>query len=340
MNKFSEDKKIKEIFNIKESVPDNINSIFDDFINKNVKEEKRNNIKVKKENIRKVLSIAASFIIVIVASETIYASITGKSLIILFNINEGEYKNSIISVNKQVSDSDIKVELETYAIDQNAVVVNYKISSDKELNFIDKKDNIVAEKQVNKNTHIDIDKQNYLQNDKTYTIATLYSIEKFDSVLDKFELNIKISEIAGIKGELNFDINLDKSNKKENKISFYDDINLKDTNRIAIKTNYTPISMDVKSVSTSDFSTMMNITIYSVQNGVKQSEKIEHKKDITAMSEEYNNPKWNETENFIFEVKDENENELLFSEYAYTRAEWIKNEKIIFPDLSSEVKYI
>ena len=126
--------------------------------------------------------------------------------------------------------------------------------------------------------------------------------------------------------------------KKENKISFYDDINLKDTNRIAIKTNYTPISMDVKSVSTSDFSTIMNITIYSVQNGVKQSEKIEPKKDITAMSEEYNNPKWNETENFIFEVKDENENELLFSEYAYTRAEWIKNEKIIFPNLSSEVK--
>ena len=40
----------------------------------------------------------------------------------------------------------------------------------------------------------------------------------------------------------------------------------------------------------------------------------------------------------IFEVKDENENELLFSEYAYTRAEWIKNEKIIFPNLSSEVK--
>lgn len=226
-----------------------------------------------------------------------------------------------------MSDSDIKVELETYAIDQNAVVVNYKISSDKELNFIDKKDNIVAETQVNKNTHIDIDKQNYLQNDKTYTIATLYSIEKFDSVLDKFELNIKISEIAGIKGEWNFDINLDKSNKKENKISFYDDINLKDTNRIAIKTNYTPISMDVKSVSTSDFSTIMNITIYSVQNGVKQSEKIEPKKDITAMSEEYNNPKWNETENFIFEVKDENENELLFSEYAYTRAEWIKMKK-------------
>ncbi len=31
-------------------------------------------------------------------------------------------------------------------------------------------------------------------------------------------------------------------------------------------------------------------------------------------------------------------NELLFSEYAYTRAEWIKNEKIIFPNLSSEVK--
>ncbi len=55
------------------------------------------------------------------------------------------------------------------------------------------------------------------------------------------------------------------------------------------------------------FSTIMNITIYSVQNGVKQSEKIEPKKDITAMSEEYNNPKWNETENFIFEVKDENE---------------------------------
>ena len=221
MNKFNEDKKIKEIFNIKESVPDNINSIFDDFINKNVKEEKRNNIKVKKENIRKVLSIAASFIIVIVASETIYASITGKSLISLFNINEEEYNNSIISVNKQVSDSDIKVKLETYAIDQNAVVVNYKISSDKELNFIDKKDNIVAETQVNKNTHIDIDKQNYLQNDKTYTIATLYSIEKFDSVLDKFELNIKISEIAGIKGEWNFDINLDKSNKKENKILYF-----------------------------------------------------------------------------------------------------------------------
>ena len=56
------------------------------------------------------------------------------------------------------------------------------------------------------------------------------------------------------------------------------------------------------------------------------------------MSEEYNNPKGNETGNFIFEVKDENENELLFSEYAYTRAEWIKNEKIIFPNLSSEVK--
>ena len=45
-------------------------------------------------------------------------------------------------------------------------------------------------------------------------------LKKFDSVLDKFELNIKISEIAGIKGEWNFDINLDKSNKKKIKYLF------------------------------------------------------------------------------------------------------------------------
>lgn len=73
---------------------------------------------------------------------------------------------------------------------------------------------------VNKNIHIDVDKQNFERNDNTYIISTLYSIEKFESNLNSFELNIKVTEIAGVKGEWNFDLKLDKTNKVENKVSF------------------------------------------------------------------------------------------------------------------------
>ena len=239
------DEEIRKLFNKTETVPDNINNLFDNFINNTVKkEEKKNNvIKLKPSKAKKVASIAASFAGVVLASGTIYAAITGKSIVGLFNINEDKYNNSIVSVNDEVLNSDISVTLETYAIDQNAVIVNYKIQSNKELNFIKNSDNIVVDTMVNKNIHIDVDKQNFERNDNTYVISTLYSIEKFESNLNSFELNIKVTEIAGVKGEWNFDLKLDKNNKVENKVSFYDEQNLKDTNRIAIKTNYTPISM-------------------------------------------------------------------------------------------------
>lgn len=336
------DEKIRNLFNKTETVPDNINNLFDNFINNTVKkEEKKNNvIKLKPNKAKKVASIAASFAGVVLASGTIYAAITGKSIIGLFNINEDKYNNSIVSVNDEVSDSDISVTLETYAMDQNAVIVNYKIQSDKELNFIKNSNNIVVDTMVNKNIHIDVDKQNFERNDNTYIISTLYSIEKFESNLNSFELNIKVTDIAGVKGEWNFDLKLDKTNKIENKVSFYDEQNLKDTNRIAMKTNYTPISMNVTSISVSEFSTLMNLTIFANQNGVKDENKIEPKKDISALSSEYNDPKWNEEEQFLFEVKDEFGNDLLSSKYVYTRSEWIKNEKLLFPNFSSDTKKI
>ena len=133
------DEEIRKLFNKTETVPDNINNLFDNFINNTVKkEEKKNNVIAKK-----VASIAASFAGVVLASGTIYAAITGKSIIGLFNINEDKYNNSIVSVNDEVLNSDISVTLETYAIDQNAVIVNYKIQSNKELNFIKNSDNIL-----------------------------------------------------------------------------------------------------------------------------------------------------------------------------------------------------
>lgn len=336
------DEEIRKLFNKTETVPDNINNLFDNFINNTVKkEEKKNNvIKLKPSKAKKVASIAASFAGVVLASGTIYAAITGKSIVGLFNINEDKYNNSIVSVNDEVLNSDISVTLETYAIDQNAVIVNYKIQSNKELNFIKNSDNIVVDTMVNKNIHIDVDKQNFERNDNTYVISTLYSIEKFESNLNSFELNIKVTEIAGVKGEWNFDLKLDKTNKVENKVSFYDEQNLKDINRIAVKTNYTPISMNVTSISTSEFSTLMNITIFANQNGVKDENKIEPKKDISALSSEYNDPRWSEEEKFLFEVKDELGNDLLSSEYTYTRTDWIKNEKLLFPNFSTDNKKI
>ena len=192
------DEEIRKLFNKTETVPDNINNLFDNFINNTVKkEEKKNNvIKLKPSKAKKVASIAASFAGVVLASGTIYAAITGKSIVGLFNINEDKYNNSIVSVNDEVLNSDISVTLETYAIDQNAVIVNYKIQSNKELNFIKNSDNIVVDTMVNKNIHIDFDKQNFERNDNTYIISTLYSIEKFESNLNSFELNIKVTEIA------------------------------------------------------------------------------------------------------------------------------------------------
>ena len=177
------DEEIRKLFNKTETVPDNINNLFDNFINNTVKkEEKKNNvIKLKPSKAKKVASIAASFAGVVLASGTIYAAITGKSIVGLFNINEDKYNNSIVSVNDEVLNSDISVTLETYAIDQNAVIVNYKIQSNKELNFIKNSDNIVVDTMVNKNIHIDVDKQNFERNDNTYVISTLYSIEKFES---------------------------------------------------------------------------------------------------------------------------------------------------------------
>ncbi len=340
MKDFKQDQKIKQIFNKKEFVPDNINNIFDNFINENLQKQaiKNNVINMKSSKIKKIISFVASFFLAIVASGTIYAVVTGQSLIGLFNINEDKYKKHVVSVNEQISDSDISITLEDYAIDNNAVILNYNISSNKKLNFIKGEENIVATTYVNKNIHIDIDKQNYLEDNNLYKLSTLYSIEQFESVLDEFELNIKISKIAGVSGNWEFNVNMNKSDIIENKTySFYDDISMKDTNRIAIKTNYTPISMNVKDVSVSDFSTMMNITIFSTQNGVKEENKIEPKKAISALSEEYKDERWNETENFIFEIKDNYGNELALLNYSYIRDEWIKDEKILFPNLNPEI---
>ena len=84
----------------------------------------------------------------------------------------------------------------------------------------------------------------------------------------------------------------------------------------------------------------MNITIFANQNGVKDENKIEPKKDISALSSEYNDPRWSEEEKFLFEVKDELGNDLLSSEYTYTRNDWIKNEKLLFPNFSTDNKKI
>jgi hypothetical protein len=162
-------------------------------------------------------------------------------------------------------------------------------------------------------------------------------IDQFEESLNEFTLDIEITEIAGVEGDWKYSIKLNKSDIKENKTySFYDYEEFMTSERIAVKTNYTPIALDVKNVSISDFSSVMEITWYSVQNGVPEEKRIEPKKIISAMSPEYNTNEWNEVESFVLEVKDSDDNILLLEDYDYTRAEWVLEEKLLFPNLEKD----
>lgn len=347
MNDNQKDKILKSKFNTEEKVPDNINNIFDKFIEENItnKTKSENNVKTKSNIIqfrktKKVLSAVASTASVLFIGGTIYAAVTGKSLISLFNINEEKYQEHLISVNEQVTSEDINVELIEYAVDHNAVIVNYKVTSEKELNFIENRDNLIAKSTVNDGSiELNIDNQNFMEYEGSYIVSTLYAIEQFEETLDKFSLKIEISKIAGSTGKWEFNLNIDKSQTIENRTyTYYNKQTFLDTNRIPIKTNYLPISMNVGTVSISDFSTAISITIFNNQVGIPEEHKLDPKKDIWGNSPETQTKEWKQIENFLFELENDKGEVLGTVDYDYTRKERIKQDRIFFKNISSEVK--
>ncbi len=123
-------------------------------------------------------------------------------------------------------------------------------------------------------------------------------------------------------------INLDENNMIK---YYYNDIkNYEITNRVPIKTNYTPIVVEVKSVYTNSDYGVMNVNIYNNQNSIEDSRRIDPVNNINIASEEYFSNKWSETEPLIFEIKDDNDNTVFSYNYDYTRMDLIKNEKLIF----------
>ncbi len=334
MNKFQKDKIIKSKIYSNDEIPENIENIFDKFIEENINSKSEQKI-VKLSKTKKITSAVASSLICIFASGAIYAAVTGESLISLFNINKDKYQEDVISVNEKITDQGITVNLVEYAVDHNAIIVNYQISADKPLDFEKGNDNIVARTKVNgESIELNINNQKFIENDEGYTVSTLYSIEQFEESLNEFTLDIEIIEIAKCEGNWKFKANINKSEIKENrKYSFYDRKNLKDKNRIPLKTNYTPISMNVGTVSVSDFSTVINMTFFNNQNGISNDKKLEPKKIITAQSSEVKNSQWNETEQFFIEIQNDKGDVLDFEDYDYTRSKMIRYEKIIFQNL-------
>lgn len=347
MNDKAFDKKIKSKLNSPGQVPDNINKIFDNFIAENLKQNSaRNNIiKVKFSTPKKLITAVASALTTLVAGGAIYAAVTGNSVLELFNINKEKYEQELVSVNEQVTSNDINLILEEYAMDHNAIVVNYTIKTDKTLNFEEGKDNMVIETFANNDIHMKVDKQNYVVDSENnlYKVSTLYSIEQFENTLDQFTLNINVKEIAGIEGEWQFNIDMDKSEKEENRTyGFNEDFHV-GSNRIPIKTNYLPIAISVENVSISDFSTMINIIMYSSQYGIPEEQKIEPKKEIGKWYPETQTKEWYEVEPLKFEVTDNFGNILLDQDYDYTRADetheikFSQYEKLIFPNIDKDI---
>ena len=347
MNDKEFDKKIKSKLNSPEHVPDNVNKIFDKFIDENLKQNSaRNNIiKVKFSTPKKLVTAAASVLTTLVAGGAIYAAVTGNSVLDLFNINKEKYEQELITVNEQVTSNDINLTLEEYAMDHNAIVVNYVVTTDKTLNFEENKDNIVIETFANNDIHLKVDKQNYAvdKDNNIYKISTLYSIEQFENTLDKFTLNINVKEIVGIKGEWNFDIDMDKSEKEENRTYSFNEDSYYGSNRIPVKTNYLPIAVSVENASISDFSTVMNVTIFASQYGIPEDQKIETKKEIYGGYPELQNEEWYEVEPLNFEVTDNFGNTLLDQDYDYTRADEtselkvMQYEKLMFPNVDKDI---
>ena len=339
MRDFQKDKIIKSRFSTNEKIPDNINNIFDKFIYNNITTKFEPKI-IKFSKTKKVLSAVASTTAVVLAGGTIYAAITGNSLISLFNINEEKYNEDLVSVNEQITNQDIVVELTQYAVDHNAVIVNYKISSKKELNFKKNTDNLVIKSNINNNNiELNVDNQNFLSDNGSYIVSTLYSIEQFGTTMDKFSLNIEISKIADIDGIWNFNLEIDKSKIEENReYSFIDSENLNDENRMPLKTQYMPISYSVKNLSISDFSSVIDLQMFYNQNGVEQQNRIEPKKDLSLLSDETKDERWQEVEKFVFVVEDDNENILISKNYDYTRKVAIDEVKLRFPNVEKDIK--
>ena len=339
MRDFQKDKIIKSRFSTNEKIPDNINNIFDKFIYNNITTKFEPKI-IKFSKTKKVLSAVASTTAVVLAGGTIYAAITGNSLISLFNINEEKYNEDLVSVNEQITNQDIVVELTQYAVDHNAVIVNYKISSKKELNFKKNTDNLVIKSNINNNNiELNVDNQNFLSDNGSYIVSTLYSIEQFGTTMDKFSLNIEISKIADIDGIWNFNLEIDKSKIEENReYSFIDSENLNDENRMPLKTQYMPISYSVKNLSISDFSSVIDLQMFYNQNGVEQQNRIEPKKDLSLLSDETKDERWQEFEKFVFVVEDDKENILISKNYDYTRKVAIDEVKLRFPNVEKDIK--
>ena len=348
MNDKKIDKIIKSKIDIPEKVPNNINAIFDNFIAENVNSESTKGIKIKnKMSIgRRIITAISSIASSLVIGGVVYAAVTGKSVLDLFNINKDKYEQELINVNEHVLDNDIDVILDHYAVDHNSIIINYTIKSDVFLNFKENEENIEVKSIVDDEIELNVASQNYIKDEEnnSYKVATLYSIEQYESTLDKFSLKVEIKSITGITGNWNFNINMDKSEKEENKTYVFNKTESGYAPRIALKTNYSPISMSVDNVSVSDFSSLMSITIFNDQLGVPDDKKVDTDKynSVGIVYKNANLEKWDELVPLIFEVKDDKGNTLHEEKYNYQRKDIsnIDERKLIFANVEREMKQL
>ncbi len=339
------DKNIKMNINSPDKVPDNINRIFDKFIDENLQSEKSNVrnriIKPRFSLPQRIATAVASVATTMVAGGVIYAAVTGNSVFKLFNVNKEQYEKDLVTVSEQVTDNDISIRLQEYAIDHNAIIINYVINSDKELDMREFEDNIVADTTANDDVVVNIAKQNCVidEENNSYKISTFYAIEEFENTLDKFTLNIHINKIAGVEGNWDFSIDMDKSKKEENKTYSFNHTETRNAPRIAVKTDYTPISMSVDNISVSNFSSIVNITIFNGQEGVEKEKQIEPKYPSGIVAKEQNPREWNKAVPLTFEVKDNQGNVLYMENYKYYRGNigHFDYKKLIFPNIEEGV---
>lgn len=282
----------------------------------------------------KVLSIILMILILVLISTIIYKVIANGTT--QKDQNKDENTTTMtISVNSESVSNDITLNLENYIMDKNALIINYKVVfKNDNITFSDTEDNLIIDTFTEYNSHIDINSKTYSkQSENTYKFSTMYAIDQFSNKGDQIELNINISKISGISGDWNFKIVVNENYEKDIiKYSYNDITNFEITNRIPIKTNYTPIVIEVKDVCMTDFYGLMDINIYNNQNSIEDGRRLDPVKNINTSSDEYLSDNWNEVEPLTFEIKDEDGNTLVTYDYDYTRCNLIKKEKLLFPN--------
>lgn len=332
MNDKKIDKKIRANIEIPNVVPDNINNIFDRFIDENL-----NCNGVMKITTRKIATIVASALATVATGGVIYAAVNGMDIGKIFNINQANYEKEIITIQEEVTSGDLNVKLETYAMDCNAIVINYsvKAKNNEELKLSDV--NIAAGTYVNNEIPLKITSQAafYDEEIKGYRVSTLYAIEQFEDTLDNFSMNVEITELFGKKGDWKFNLSMDKSKKVEDRTYFFRNMDGY-AERFGVKTNYLPIAMSIDDISVSNFSSVTNISIYNYPYATTGYEN-----NMLKVAEASKSKEWKEVEPLKLEIMDSDGNLLYKEYYNYTRAELpqvLKNKKLIFPNFSNEMK--